>query len=628
MVNPIEPESYHRKLIWWLLFLGSLLTHAFLKPVYGQNGRKTQVTEPVRVLALHQLPDPDSRITLEQAQNIPLRHWQPVSAVNFGSKGRSGWVVSQIYSLRAQEVKLELQTPFIDTVQVWLFTKNDLVKKYPTTGYWRLPHSSHNPNEHRYYLFTLPLEANQAYQVYIRGYVKPGFSLKFAVQYWQPAAFWWHMRYVDWHWALFVGMITMTLGITVIRFGFYPRRIYVYFAGYIFSLALYALLNDGWGIFLPAVIQQQVNPITNHYLLSLGLCFLLLFSRRFLHISKQAPHWWLRINPWWLCLLLIVFIDLAQFASLNEHLVLLRFVYRLGLLVALVAALIWISYLRHALRQGFQPAWLLLCSQLVMLLVYFFTKFLENTGLLPHILPDMLLFRLALVTEITIITIGWLYRQKVIRESKEQLQGQRERMARDLHDSIGSQLTHIVLRLDSLVRRTSGEFQEQTHRLADFTRGTIQMLRETIWVLDQKRLSVSSFANRLQNFLHKLWEGRENPVLNWEFLSTATAPELSPLVAQHLFYITQEAINNALKYACATRIDVRLATQIPNLVLTITDNGGGFDLANTKRINGINYMRKRAEEVGGQFFITSTFKKTEIKISMPIILEEYPVIDI
>jgi signal transduction histidine kinase len=145
-----------------------------------------------------------------------------------------------------------------------------------------------------------------------------------------------------------------------------------------------------------------------------------------------------------------------------------------------------------------------------------------------------------------------------------------------------------------------------------------QTLRETIWLLDHETITVEAFGARLHNMLLKVWDDRELPVLRWTFQNTPENLVLPPLVALHLVRITQEATNNALKYAGATEIVVTLAVQGRKLSLTVQDNGKGFDAANADPGFGISNLRKRTEEVKGDFQLETGPTGTYIKVILPL----------
>jgi len=205
---------------------------------------------------------------------------------------------------------------------------------------------------------------------------------------------------------------------------------------------------------------------------------------------------------------------------------------------------------------------------------------------------------------------------KVLRLENE-LQAQRERLGRDLHDGLGSQLTHIISRLDLLACANAPD-PSQLLRLSQFAREMNQTLRETIWLLDHETITVAAFGARLHSMLLKVWDDRDTPTLHWQFNNTPENPVLPPLVALHLVRITQEGTSNALKYAGATQVSIKLAVHNKDLQLTILNNGHGFDATKAGAGFGLSNMRKRTEEAKGSFNLRTGPSGTSIKVTLPL----------
>ena len=606
----------------------------------------------VRKPFLLQFADPKHPRALSAIRQLPVNQWQSVNSVNFGNQGSPGWVTFQVTSPVERIVWVELESHFIDSVQVWLIQKpgspDETIHTYQPTGFRSLARDQDVPIQHPFFLKPLHLLPNVRYAVYIRGWVPPGDTLKFEVRLWNPVLFTTYQQWLVVGWAVFVGLVLMSVFVTLISYAFDPQRIYLYYCGYVLCMSMYALLNDGWGLFLPNSLQWFDSSSRVVHWLSFGILFLMLFSRRFLAVDTKRA-WWLRLNPIWLALLLETAIFIADYGVHHNRFDLLASSFRIAFGLLTLYALLWFSYVADAVRRRFRPVWLYIGSMLIWLFFYAMDTWVVNTGWMTEPFPDMLVFRLAILAEVGLLFIGWMYRQRLIRESAQrlaqqeqarrqelleaeqkrqaeelkalrlqtELQQQRERLARDLHDGIGSQLTHIAGRLDILSVRATDE-QPQLQRLSHFTRETNQALRDTVWILNRSEIQLSAFAGRLYIYLRHLWEDLDSPQLTWRTNTSATDPVLSPLVAQYLFRITQEAINNALKYANATTIAVSLLLQNDTVQLTVTDNGIGFDTATTNTGNGLTNMQKRTEEMGGIWTLTSNSNGTTIHVNINI----------
>lgn len=201
-------------------------------------------------------------------------------------------------------------------------------------------------------------------------------------------------------------------------------------------------------------------------------------------------------------------------------------------------------------------------------------------------------------------------------ELEYQLQRQRELIARDLHDGIGSQLTHIISRLDMLVYNHPGLI-EPLINLRTFASEAVEQLRETIWVLHRTELTYGQLTERMRGLLTRISYDIECPKLK----ITAYGDShifLEPQLASSIFRIMQESVNNAMKHACAAHISVCLAIDEASLTLLISDDGKGFDIEQIRPGYGLLNMQRRAEELGGSFRICASPDGTDITAEFPL----------
>ncbi|NHE56415.1 sensor histidine kinase [Cyclobacterium plantarum] len=615
-----------------------------------RRGRSITTEQPaVTVYQLFQLADPNSQLTFQEVLELPITEWQEVSAVNFGYNGGAGWAYVRVKSNINRPILMEMQTHFIDSVKVWLLDEEGISIDIASGRDIRSFIDNYISANHRYILTDLPMKKNHSYSIFIRGETIPGFPVKYQVKFWDGPGFLKYFEATNWRWGVFTGLMLTVLFISLACFTIHQNEIYFYFSAYIICFSLHALLIDGWGIFLNTSLYQYINPIQIGHILNLSICFFMLFSRRFLVIPHQSANWWLRISPWWLYLVITICIFLVNHGFTHSNSFFIRTGYGLGFVVVLSIVAIWVGYLVDAIQREFFPVWLLIASQLFLIIFFFKNIILVNLNAVLLPITDMLLLKTALTAQIYFIALAWIYRQKMLVDSQEKLRTdnltqhkavyeaehrwqelqiknlkienaaheQRERLARDLHDGIGSQLTHIVSRLDILSIPTSPQ-QTQLLRLRDFTRDTNQNLRETIWILNQEEVTCSEFALRLHSFLLNLWEDQEYPNLTWHCSKINDKAILSPVVAMHLMRLTQEAIVNSIKHAKADEIQVELGVYPPNLMLTIKDDGAGFSGEHASGGFGLKYMRKRAAEMGGCLNLKSEKTGTQIQVTIPV----------
>lgn len=203
-------------------------------------------------------------------------------------------------------------------------------------------------------------------------------------------------------------------------------------------------------------------------------------------------------------------------------------------------------------------------------------------------------------------------------ETQNRLQEQRLRISRDLHDNIGAQLTFIISSIDNLKYGFDlpEKLNNKLETISEFTTGTIYQLRDTIWAMNKDQISVEDFESRISNFIDKANLSAAN--VNFEFSHHLDHDvSFTSVVGMNLYRIIQEAVNNALKYADATRIKVHLEAQKNRVNITINDNGKGFNTATVIEGNGLQNMKKRAHDINADLNIdTSQGNGTTVSIQL------------
>ncbi len=189
-------------------------------------------------------------------------------------------------------------------------------------------------------------------------------------------------------------------------------------------------------------------------------------------------------------------------------------------------------------------------------------------------------------------------------ETQNKLQEQRLQISRDLHDNIGSQLTFIISSIDNLkfaLGNKNPKIDEKLTNISSFTRETIVELRDTIWAMNKEEITVEDLETRISNFIENAKISLTGTQFN--FVSELNTKDIKPFSSRdgmNIYRIIQEAVNNAIKHANATVIEVVIKERGNSYQVLINDNGKGLqDLDNEKENgNGFNSMKKRANELG------------------------------
>jgi signal transduction histidine kinase len=192
-------------------------------------------------------------------------------------------------------------------------------------------------------------------------------------------------------------------------------------------------------------------------------------------------------------------------------------------------------------------------------------------------------------------------------ERQRSLENERSRIAQDLHDDLGANLTQIVF----LSQRVEGSRQDSQEvdrwfRLIPATaRRTIQSLDEIVWAINPRHDSLESLANYLSQFAQQhMTLARVRCVL--DVPAIVPAMTLSAEVRHKLVLAAREALQNVATHAAATEARVTLQLDDEALVIVIADNGCGFEPSLVGgEGNGLPNMRRRLEDIGGRLEITS-----------------------
>lgn len=206
-------------------------------------------------------------------------------------------------------------------------------------------------------------------------------------------------------------------------------------------------------------------------------------------------------------------------------------------------------------------------------------------------------------------------------EVEQQLQQERERISRDLHDHVGAQLTYIISSLDLHARRAQSREPEREalKALGGQARSTMQQLRQTIWALRHEAISVGAFVDQVRRYVQQQVKHLPEPKAQFQQVGDQTY-ELTPTQALNLFRIVQEAVTNVLKHADAQTLAIHVVHNEQVIHLYIQDDGSGFapDKPQTDGC-GLANMTYRAKAIGAAIDIVSTpGEGTTIDVRLPI----------
>ncbi|CDF78359.1 multi-sensor signal transduction histidine kinas e [Formosa agariphila KMM 3901] len=205
-------------------------------------------------------------------------------------------------------------------------------------------------------------------------------------------------------------------------------------------------------------------------------------------------------------------------------------------------------------------------------------------------------------------------------ENQEQEQN---RIAKDIHDGIGQMLTGLKYNLESVNLNDLEKAASKIEHLKSLTGDIIQGVRAATFNLTPPELSDYGIVPALSKLTQELSRltGKNIELYN----RTNFNRRLDSLLEINMYRITQEAINNAIKYADSTYILVSISHSEHMLSITIDDDGKGFDVNRPKNIRtgiggmGMTFMNERINYINGRLFLHSSEETgTRITLNIPI----------
>jgi ligand-binding sensor domain-containing protein/signal transduction histidine kinase len=209
-------------------------------------------------------------------------------------------------------------------------------------------------------------------------------------------------------------------------------------------------------------------------------------------------------------------------------------------------------------------------------------------------------------------------RRKVERLERQQaVEHERARIAKDIHDDLGASLTLINLLSQSALRDKDAPPQrdKNLNQICAMARQLTRAMDEIVWAVDPRHDTLDSLANYLAKSIHELLSP-SGIRCRLDIPMDLPAWPVTADVRHNLFLAFKEALHNVLKHSGAMEVRIALELQPAAMVITISDNGHGFDAGlltgdtvagqpPLPRVNGLVNMRRRLREIGGRCEIQS-----------------------
>ncbi len=245
--------------------------------------------------------------------------------------------------------------------------------------------------------------------------------------------------------------------------------------------------------------------------------------------------------------------------------------------------------------------------------------------------PRRLATLLAILLGVTLLASLWIaaLRRQVGRQTtalrrrieSEAALEERQRIAREFHDTLEQELAGVTLRLDALATR---EIDDKGRQLVTASRNLVTRIQtETRDLIGDLRDPTETAGDLAAALSVVAARQAADSGANIRVKPTSDIPALAPAIVHDLRMIARESVTNALKHGRATDVAIGLAHRDSHLVLTIVDNGSGFDAAaatQSKRGHfGCAGIRERCRKIGAEVTWRSALQKgTTVEVTMPL----------
>ncbi|MEL7122561.1 MAG: ATP-binding protein, partial [Bacteroidota bacterium] len=228
-----------------------------------------------------------------------------------------------------------------------------------------------------------------------------------------------------------------------------------------------------------------------------------------------------------------------------------------------------------------------------------------------------LIFITALVVG-TILQLNNRRKLKNILEKQKVIDMERNRIASELHDDMGTGLATIKFLSEPLLQdNLTEDAKERMDRIHDSSIDLLDSMKNIIWYMQIEGDTLQELSKKLKYLVYQLTEDRE---INLKINVPEVLPDIQirNLVSRNIQLVVKEAINNSLNHSECDTIEYHFSFDGKEIKILLKDNGKGYDSKTIKPGNGLFNMKERIEKINGRIKVKSEIGTT-IHFTVPII---------
>ena len=542
-----------------------------------------------------------------------------VDRVNFGPVNGYYWLTLTLKntSRKSQDLYLQIRQPHIYRMIFYQVRDDSIVSLSETGIHYNF---YQRPSPHRYFDFPIHCDGGESFTILLMVHQINSLTLPIYLSTEEEVQE--NIYNQNLIWGYWFGFLSFCALFAFIASIILRKSVFLWYFLYIFSAALYGFTEQGYGFqfFFPGWADVEAPVIVQ--LGAYVFIFLIKFSQGLLDTRKHLFTVHRILNGLFYFVLALILAAYVMPGIMFTYSTIVLPVVNVVMLSGL--ALLAFSGIKTFFTNRIIAVFYLIAyTTLVAASTYSILNY--GFGVMQYVGPNPVLIAYFFEAMLLSVALVILFRQiqmertRLVVELADQqknmyqqyidgIEKERSRIAGELHDDVGSRLSHL--------KRLLQTHSEESLRTAEQVEQLIKDVRQLSHDLSPPLALVTGLEPLLEKLIA---DTRRASGLDIKFQVYNLKEGLTPAQIQQAYRIVQEALNNIIKHAEATRVDVQLFEHPTEIDIIIEDNGKGFDVTNTKDRFGLDQMRIRTESLGGRIEINShPGKGTHILVQIPV----------
>ena len=369
--------------------------------------------------------------------------------------------------------------------------------------------------------------------------------------------------------------------------------LYIFF---VINYGLYQFFLDGLADMYFIGTYTNLQMSFHMFFIGMFFSFAFLFSRKFLNTKL-----YLSILDKTL-LILAVFSGILGFSAFIIDPYILNQFY-------IYWAIIWITVMIgsavYIYKKGYEPAKLFIIA-LFLFFIGLFLRVSRNVAILPENFFTHYGMHIGSLFEVVLFSLAISFKIKVLTQEKELIKNEtRNKIARNLHDDIGSTLTGITFFSEALERKSTDEnniTNDYISKIKLSAREAQDKIKDLIWTVNPDNDNWQDLLVNFRRFSSDIFESK-NIRYKINFPNELPKNQLQMEFRQDLWLVLKEIVTNIVKHAKCDEVTIDVTLVNGNLKFDIRDNGVGFDAETINNGNGLTNIKARVERIKAEMEI-------------------------